>query len=281
MKIELTAFKNTIARKIFFLFILLALLPVSLFAFFSIQQVDKITIDNIQLQLQNDAKSYIYTLDERLVTFDFAITQLTSEVILNNQMSDLNLKSRYTNWFDSLILVADNTLKMTYWGKPPTLIPLSNDETHFLQQGKALLKITKNDNTKAQDILLMRQVSSANDSNALLIGVINQNRLWGDDDSFDLRKVFCVVSNENAVLFCSESDIQNTLLKIISQTKLISRGRFSWSDSDIDMYVGYTSLFLQYNFFNGTGRLFLHNQKQMPITEKDLTGYFIALLLPH
>jgi diguanylate cyclase (GGDEF)-like protein len=250
MKIELAIFKNTIAKKLFILFILLAFVPVGLFAYFSIRQVDQVTKDNTLAQLQEDAKGYSYVLNERLLTYEFTMKQFASEIISNRDALKMQTKEIYRNKFKSMALLEEKLSETVYWGKLPDLNTLSSDSLNFLQEGKTLIQIKNDGQTKVvEKLLMLRRVSLDNHPRAILIAELNLNELWGSEDSFDLRKAFCVVNDENDVLFCSESGLQKTLRSMIAQTQLLSRGKLAWSEHNVDIYLGYTSLFLQYNFF--------------------------------
>lgn len=156
MKIELATFKNKIARRLFILFVISALVPVSIFAFFAIKQVEIITENNASEQLNKDAKSYGLALNDRLISRAVAITHFASDLTSNHNNIELPPVGMINKWFNSLTLVKDFVPQKVFWGNAPAITTLSNKQIHFLTRNKTLLVTIMNNNNVASIYMLQK-----------------------------------------------------------------------------------------------------------------------------
>lgn len=279
MKIELTTFKNTVAKKIFIFFILSALLPLSIFAFFSTHQIDLLTEENIQTQLQKDSKAYSYVLTDRLSMRHNAMMQIASSIALDNDISKWHLKKTHQRWFTSLTLLNNNLSEKNYWGKLPAFNHLSNDDLAFLESGKTLIQVKTAPLSQIPEIIMIRQTPSPDKQKILLISVLNNAQLLGDEDDFDQRTSFCIFNHMKQPLFCSESNIKNTLATMITKVNLSSRGKLTWSDNTASIYAGYNSLFLKYHYYQKDWMIvFAQPKEESAFYRKDFNTLFYSII---
>jgi len=278
MKIELTTFKNSIAKKIFILFILSALLPVSIFAFFATRQIDRVTAENIQIELQKDAKAYTYLLSDRISSRSDAMIQMSSAIEKNLTLANWQLLDTHKKWFNTLFFSTSNE-KKTYWGTAPQIKPLSKEQLNFLKKNKTLILINSKNNDKSSEVVMIRKVLLPSTENSFLIAVLNSVELLGEEDSFDFRKAFCVVNNEKVTLFCSESDISTQLTNMISNKSFTSRGKFSWSNNNQSYFSGYNTFFLEYHYFQKDWLIVFAQPKAESIFfKKDFNTIFYSII---
>ena len=247
MKIELATFKNKIARRLFILFVISALVPVSIFAFFAIKQVEIITENNASEQLNKDAKSYGLALNDRLISRAVAITHFASDLTSNHNNIELPPVGMINKWFNSLTLVKDFVPQKVFWGNAPAITTLSNKQIHFLTRNKTLLVTIMNNNNVAS-IYMLQKVGDSSIHLSLLIGELDLERLWGSDDSFDQRTGFCVLGYSGQSLFCSESEVKGALESIIANIKSQPQEESRWNKNDPEVYLGDWNLFLQFRF---------------------------------
>ncbi|MFK5894899.1 MAG: EAL domain-containing protein, partial [Pseudomonadota bacterium] len=272
-------FKNRVAKKIFILFILAALLPICIFAFFSTRQIDRVTEENAQIQLQKDSKAYSYALSDRLSSRHTAMMQIASTLTLNHEASQWQLKKTHQIWFTSLSLLKNDFSKINYWGNFPVFDNLSNDKLLFLQTGKTLIQVKIDPLSQIPKIIMIRQVTLTDKQKALLISVLNNEELLGYQDDFDQRTSFCVFNHMKKALFCSESEINNTLTTMISGINLASRGKLTWSDNQTSIYAGYNSLFLEYHYFQKDWAIvFAQAKGKSAFYQKDFNYLFYTII---
>ncbi len=254
MKVELSIFKNTVSKKIFFLFILAAFLPVCIFTFFSTRQIDQMTEENILIQLQKNSKAYSYVLNDRLSARSTAMMQIASLISSSYDSSEWPLEHTHKAWFGSLSLFKGNVLNKTFWGAPPIIKNLSIDNLQFLSTGKTLLQVNLKSSPGSPGFIMIRQLfpldkQSNNMQKEFLISVLNNSELLGHEDEFDHHTGFCLFNHMKQALFCSQIDIKKSIGAMISNIDLQSRGKLIWSNKETSLYAGYSNLFLEYHYF--------------------------------
>jgi diguanylate cyclase (GGDEF)-like protein len=276
MKVVLTSFKNTIAKKFFILFLLSALFPLTIFSYYAVYQIEEIISNSIKIELQNDSKSYAASLNERLNLFKFLLSHYEASIKQGNKISHWEVQKEKKRLFSSLSLLENNTTETIFWGTPPELNNLTANEQYLLHSGETLLLLVADSSLQFPRVVMVKQLTDK-DKKAYLVGGIKVNELWGSEDSFDLRKTFCIINHQEIILFCSQSEIQAAMPSIISQASLQSRGKLSLSYNNQPIYVGYSSLFLKYNFFLEDWKIIFAQPKQESIYNKMFGTFFYSI----
>ncbi len=284
MKVELTTFNNTVAKKTFLLFILAAFLPIFIFAFFSARQIEQVTEDSIQIQLQKDSKAYSYVLSDRLSARHTAMMQIESLISVKNDISEWQLKKTHMSWFSSLTLLKNDSSEKNYWGNSSAFDDLSVEESRFLKNGKTLIKVKSKPLSHFPEIIMIRLLISSkkkrtDKQKALLISVLNLEELLGNDDDFDQRTGFCVFNHIKEALFCSKSEIKHTLTTMVSNVDLPSRGKLIWPDNTSPLYAGFNNLFLEYHYFQKDWMIvFVQPKAESVFYQKDFNKLFYSVI---
>ena len=139
MKLDGTFLRSRVARRIFALFLISALIPAAGIAFLSIRQVDELLLGQKQAELTMLSKANSMALYERLLLLEDMLQQLAPE-LLEPGARDADLKQRTKGKFSSLALLrADGTAYAVSGAKTSTVHALTEDERRHLAEGKTLL----------------------------------------------------------------------------------------------------------------------------------------------
>lgn len=250
MQLNGTFLNSKVARRIFTLFLLAALIPVVIFAFLSFQQVNQITTDNIIKNLRQDSKSLGIMLHERLDLIQHELKLYKHSVQNQPPVNSLYFKN---------IFVENTDIYTTTNSFYPSL---KQYEIEFLKQGKPVLQIQQTTDAQTQISMIYPDPSSQ----TVIIGIIDPLYLWGDPDTYDLSKVFCVFGQANAPLFCSNQNFQTKLSQLAKHDELEDYFTSDWV------------LFLKPSYFYPTFNIVTAIDKQNALlTNQKVTQLFIPV----
>jgi diguanylate cyclase len=188
--------RSRVARGLFVLFVLSALVPLMVLAVFSLTQVRTLLLQQGDARLAAMAKSYGMTVFERLlVASDVAYSAgaTAREAAQRDSMA--------TKVFRSLATVTDRrTIPLI--GSPPVL-SLDPDVAARVAYGKPALVVTR-------EARLFLAVPHGEDR--YVLGELNPDYLWGALDEFPALTEFCVLQERSRiVLFCSAPEARDVL----------------------------------------------------------------------
>ena len=247
MKIELTFLSSKVARRIFFLFVLSALLPIVMLGALSLGQVHRQMGEQISRQLHNQSKSIGVALVERLVVLDAELSLTVDRIRSDKETTDHRTTiSSPGKGFTRLILRRHAQEQIA--GEPAgEQMPdwLNASDVDHLKKGKALL--TNRSHLRDEPELFMsRAIDPANLDKGILIGEIRPDFLW--DVPINETTTYCILNELRQRLFCSDV-VPSIVLNEVKQSSSNSQaGRLSW-ESDEEEFLGhYWSLFLEPTF---------------------------------
>jgi diguanylate cyclase (GGDEF)-like protein len=244
IKIEGTFLKHKVARQLFLLFIVAALVPTSILAVYSLVKTTNNTTESIQDNLRQDAKKLGLSIFERL---ELADQQL--KLHLNELSNDSHTR----------LLKIGNAFVSVYQIKHAAPIPIdlftgqaSSDFTFpnitkpqyaFLNSGFPVLISEHNQNQPTKFYL----ARTSQNGDRLIIGLVNNSFLWGQPDTHDESRGFCVYGEQQTHIFCSQAALESKLTDLSDQFERSPTGNTIWHshNSDQKFYIGYWSLFLK------------------------------------
>jgi diguanylate cyclase (GGDEF)-like protein len=246
LKIKGTFLDSKVARRLFLLFIISALVPIIILAFFSLRQINLLTTQNVEQDLRQGAKSYGLSVYERLTLLDQKLSIHADALEQSSSGSDTDNKSDVfsrllvINLTDNYVLdLTDNTYQSS------TAFPLISDAEHaFLLEGNPVV-LTQYQPDLPAKIYLLRAIKN---STRIIAGLIEGEALWGGVDTFDESKGFCVYGTENKLLYCSQMQLDAQLQTIKAGWEEQATGNIQWTDGDHSLLVGFWNLFLKPKF---------------------------------
>jgi putative nucleotidyltransferase with HDIG domain len=251
MKLETTFLHSKIARRTFWLFVVCALLPITVLAVISLRNV------TAQLREQNLRELHQVSREEAISIFgrlSFLEANLrlvalgvggapgkTSQTFSGDANGPY---SELASRFGGLELVTPNGIRRILYGKKLPSIDYTATEQRFLHSGRSILS------TKACDeldpcILLSRIVSLDDPERGILVGEIRPAYLWDTENSREPMSI-CVLDPEGWQLFCTGEPPKRFPREVTENFS----GQFQWQGSEHEYSASYWNLPLQNSFFS-------------------------------
>ena len=254
MNIDVTLFKSKVARRMFVLFVVTAVIPVALLAFLTFNQVTLHLSKQTQRHLHQNTKSIGLDIFQKLsylsqelerIAKQFAI-EPSQTYLLQNLIQD----DRYHKNFVSLGFLTKDGLYTPIFGKKLNIPPLTQQQIDHSATGAPILLDTYSESGQPQ--FLMIKALHPNDINSVfLVTEIRQANLWNIEHSLPANGEFCVFGITHNLYFCSG---QNTDAKSLRNRLLIinpSVPQFLWENNGAE-YAAYSwPVFLQGAFNAG------------------------------
>lgn len=245
IKINGTFLKHKIARQLFFLFLLSALVPTSILGLYTLNKITQNTTDGIQRDLRQQAKKFGLSMFGNIELLDQKLLLHINELSTSDDSKIYHLSKGLTQLYrvetsaDYALDLFENTIE------PIASLPVLNQEQlAILELGYPVITMKKEQNLPLR-IYLIRKPSYTKD---LIIGVLDNSSLWGHRDTFDDSRGFCIYGEENQPFFCSQSAIEDTLYQVRSTLQDNSSGNAEAISTERELYVGFWSLFLEPSF---------------------------------
>ena len=244
MKIELTFLSSKVARRLFLLFVLSALLPIVMLGALSLGQVHNQMSEQISRQLHNQSKSIGVALVERLVVLDaelsLAVARIRDDKVTAGRYTTTNTPGK---GFTRLILRYHGQEQIAGESKRDRIPDwLNASDAEHLKAGNALL--TNRSHLRDEPELFMsRAIDPANLDKGILIGEIRPDFLW--DVPINETTTYCILNQLGRALFCSDV-VPSLVLNTVNQNSLgQTAGKLNW-ERDGEEFLGYYwSLFLE------------------------------------
>jgi signal transduction histidine kinase len=241
-----TFFRSKVALRIFVLFILCALIPLSALAYFTFSQVTK----NLYSQANEDL--HVASKAAGMLTFQhlqFLQTDLGMVGAILGQgdndqkvLSVPGLRERLRVQFKSIVLTNGAGRAKTLLGKMPVIPQLTKDEQDHVHTGRTLV-LTRLAAEKLR-IYMVKALSPSHASRDLIFGEIDPEYLWGREGFLSPQTELFVLDQSNSVLFSSLPEY--TPLQEIKNAmqKAPSIGSFTWTYGNTSYLAGYWNLFM-------------------------------------
>jgi HD-GYP domain-containing protein (c-di-GMP phosphodiesterase class II) len=278
-KVEHGFLRSKVARRIFFLFILCALLPLSVLAYLSLAQVTKHLYSNADRQLHQASKGSSMTIFERLLFLETDLDMISTSLQKGKtdilESSAQQFHNRLKDRFKGLILISgDRTI--TFLGAIQILPQLSEDEQQHVNSGKALV-LNRPTTEKFASIFMVKTLDPAQPSKGFLLGEINPEYLWGGEGFLSPMSELLVIDQSNNVLFSTYPKYLPLQEMKNAMEKNPSFGRFTWMHGDNTYLASYWTIFMRPHFYSNW--IFVQNQSRIDILAPISTFKKVFLLL--
>lgn len=245
-------FRSQVARRIFGLFVLCALLPLGVLAYVAFSQVRTQLQQQAEQWLQHTSKTAGMALYERLLLLETDLKTIiaslpggTHDVL---KPATHVLAERFHSHFTGLALVTrDGQILDTLNATPPPSLPLTPEQQHHLNTGKTLL-IAQPESENSARIFMLRALDVASLPQPMLVAEIHPTYLWhGDEVSLSGAELFAVERSQVMLFTSSHNSVPVPALQHMLQGGLIS-GLFTWTYAHETQLASYWSLFMQPRF---------------------------------
>lgn len=254
MRIDTTFLRSKVARRIFLLFILCALLPVAALAVISFSQVTGQLKEQSQKRLRQASKAVALSFFERLLLLEVEMKMVAANLYASGkdplttptETVTEDLKRR----FRRVTLITDQ-------GKPLSLLgPLRNipepapAEVQHRISGKTLLS-SEHLSDQTVRLWMSLAVDPKRPERGILAAEINLAQLWGSEAEGNLPAFteVCVLDESYNALFCSLPQATNFADAVGLKTRPSALGEFEWNSENNEYLASYWSIPLKFSFY--------------------------------
>jgi len=239
-RIEGAFLRSKVARRVFVLFVLSAIVPAAVLTVLSYAHVRSLDTEHAQRQLALEGSNYARGIYERLLGAHSILSVKTASL-----RARLNVKGSSTldtqEVFRSVYLVIGDKV-VTQAGEPP-VGPLpqidSRVRAHLAKGESALLP---QEGPFRDRTMLATAIDPAKLERGVLVAEIEPVYLWGDKEEFSYQTQACVLDAMPKVLFCTDEKLREVATGVVGKGKAVKAG-----DTEEWKYVS-RGLFLRARF---------------------------------
>jgi signal transduction histidine kinase len=244
--------RSKVARRIFFLFVVCALIPLSALAYFSFSQVTEELYLQANSRLRQACKASSMSIIEHLSFLENDLGMIGSNIHKGKpgllQSPDRKFRDSLRERFKGLVLITDNRQITPIFGKIQILPLLRKDEIEHVHSGNTLFT-TRPGADKFASIFVVKALGSSQSPRALLLGEINPEYLWNEGTLSPTAEIVVLDKSDN-VLFSSSpgysplNEIKNAM------HKNSALGQFTWTLGGNIYIASYRTIFMRPQFYN-------------------------------
>ena len=199
MRLEFAFFKSKVTKRILILFVLAAIIPISVTGFVSYNFVINLLTEQKQKQLFTESKSYGMSIFDRILVAESQLIGLSEALLYTNSINnDLdaayqNIDASNTQLFRNIKVYSD---KFNY--------NYDHIDMKHMKDGKTLLRVLHID---GKNIIVFNRILNTHDSTFLLSAEVDSSYIFGDMDIFAGDDDACVITKNKGVLNCSNKKL--------------------------------------------------------------------------
>jgi len=247
LRMEETFFRSKVARRIFLLFVVCALIPLTVLAYFSFSQVTKNLYSQAYGRLHESSKTSGMTIFERLLFLETDLNMLTTNLQKGKEDPSAyffpGFRDRLANRFSGVALMNGNGGIKSLLGKVPVLPRWGKDEQDFLDSGKTLV-LSRVSADKEATIYMIKALDGRRSPNEFLVGEIDPGYLWGGEGFLSPLTQIFVLDQSRHVLFSSSGGFLplDEIRSVLRENPAM--GRFAWAGGDGSYLASYWTVFM-------------------------------------
>lgn len=248
---KIVYFRSKVARRIFFLFILCALIPLSVITYYSFSQVTSNLFSQAHRQLHQASKASGMATFERLLMLETDLNMMRTSFQKGKEdvlaYSVHGLHDRLKVRFKGLVLTSGNGRTKNLLGSIPAIPQLKKDDQNAVNSGMTLV-LTRPATENLSGIYMVQALDPAQSSYDLLFGEISPEYLWGSEGFLSPLTQLFVLDQSNNMLFSSfpEYSPLNEMKKALREKP--STGRFTWEYGNDSYMASYWTVFMMPQF---------------------------------
>ncbi len=247
--IRISVLRSKVARRMFLLFVLCALLPVGVLALVSFFEVRAHLDSLLDRRLHQASKSAGMTIVERLSFLETDL-RLISVSLLSKEIGSLErpgktLEDRIGERFLHVAVLADNDRVVSSLGGMAAVFPrLTSEERRHVRSGGTLVT-TAPGSGGSHAVFVAQMLDPETPDGGTLIGEANPGFLWGGEGFTSPAVETCVLGEAGETLFASSPDGVPTRELAEAVAKDGPTGRLEWTHGGERLEAGYWTLFMR------------------------------------
>ena len=249
MNINLFIMKNSVAKRIFFAFIICALLPIGILALISLQQLSEDQKEKSFLKLHQVSKNIGMSVLEGL---SFIEAELHFAALSNNvgsQTSGLGLLNQRSDGGHQrllgLTLFEDQKAIKTLLGRPCPYPEITASDLRYLSTGKGVLQIQRL-NKDSYRMFIIYGSHMSHHKEQLMVGEVNTEYLWTIARGSLPSMTDMYIRTSSGISLYGTRPLSNVALKEIeNKMGTSSVGSMEWNDDTGTHFASQWSAFLK------------------------------------
>jgi diguanylate cyclase (GGDEF)-like protein len=201
--------QSRVARRIFGLFVLSALVPVAFLSIFSYAQVTRLLTEQTHRELAGFSAAYGTAAYERLLLAERALRGSTAEYLRDlppDQLQRLALPL-----LTSLMHVSATGQRRVLFGAGNAFTPPAEAELAYMRGGDTWLSGSAD--ARSPGVVLMRLVDAAQPDKGWIAAEVNPGYLWTAKDDLPYQTDVCVLNAKREPLHCSNGELRDPLIQ--------------------------------------------------------------------
>lgn len=207
-----TFLRSTVARRVFFLFLLSAFVPAALLAVLSYGHVRAVVSDYTQRQLAQAGSAHTRALYDRLLGAHFILNANVAQIRLGSKVENTN-PFALQRVFRRTYLVAHDQAVLRVGppsdGDPPRIDARA---ASYLAKGEVALLLPPG--RPAGPPWLAVAMNPARVADGVLIAELEPAYVWGDSEEISYQTDICVLAEGSVVLYCSNDMVSSTATSV-------------------------------------------------------------------
>jgi signal transduction histidine kinase len=265
MHVDKAFLTSKVARRIFLLFVLCAIVPLFVLAGLVFNSVNNQLAEQAMMKLRQNCKIKGLEIYNNLSFVDMELR------VMSAQMKESSLRSPAFNAQDSkknsdipfraLVLLTDKGEKTSLIGNFGELPHLTDEEHRHLSRGRALLLVL-GDSRASPSIIMARLIESDRPELGMVLAEIEPSYLWGaEGDPFPSDVQTLVLGAKGHLLYASTPQPKLSEEVLARITRSPGSGSFSLAKEGEEFISGYWSLFLKYHFLTPHWTVMMNQSK--------------------
>lgn len=282
MKIDTTFLRSKVARRAFLLFILCALLPITVLAIVSFGHVATELHEQSQKRLHQASKAVGMAIYERLLLLEGELKLLARDFGDGRPFSQgppQEFGEELGSRLEGLLVIKEDASVMLF-GRPFEVPALTPGERRHLDAGHTLVRSLKEDGPRSRIFLIMR-LGPRSGRPRLLAAEVNSAYLWGlgRHETLPANTELCVLDEAQTVHVCSFQGplpFEEQLAFTISQS---APSYLEW-EQEGETYLGsFWSIPLKFRFHSPTWTVVLSEPKSVALAPMANFKYTFSMVV--
>lgn len=246
VQIERSFLSSCVARRIFFLFILCALLPVGALSLISFGDVTSQLTEQSERRVRQESKAMGMAIYQRLL---LAEAELRSSAWESGLLAGPSHEAASKSGFSGIARIRPSEPPEVIGGTMPVVPPITPAQWMLLRAGKTLL-IPRFAQDQVPQLFLSKALLSGGNEDHAILAQLNPAYLWGAERSGALPgdMNLCVFGSGTGPLYCSEGASGAMQDEWLRQTETGGTSVFEWRDGEEVYTAGYWTIPLKFEF---------------------------------
>jgi len=254
MKLEWTFLRSKVARRIFLLFVLCALLPIAALAIVSFGQVTQELNRQSQKRLHQGSKAVALGIYERLLFLEGEMRIVASTLATRTGTSPPKGSDVFSEGsperFASLTFISGGGRRNDLFGRMGDPPELTVAEKQHMTAGKTVVASRFGSDVPPRMFMTMA-LDPQHPTRGTLLGEINTTYLWGigDENALPPNTELCILDHSLIFLVCSLPGRVSLPEQVMRAMTHSASGQFEWRHDEREFLASYWTIPLQFRFF--------------------------------